>query len=315
MEKRRHLTPEESLAAAETLQVALLDGIARARRWAKSELAFQGGTSLHLTYGSPRASEDLDFIVASDKGLDAVMNSAISHARAFVRQAVGPEAELEVKTRQADPASGAPKNPRIFTVAFRAPVFLESVKVKVEFWVASPAAAAGYDAAVRPARISQAALMRRPIKLAISQAILPTAELSEIFADKIHAVAGREYLKHRDIFDLWWLEQEGAVLEGDALRKALSNRRKLYPLGNEIDSKWADRIRTRAQELLTPANLKSFGQDLRRWLALGDAGMLSDPDHVRTIAETAAALLLDAAALVDAAPTKTSAARAGARRR
>lgn len=299
MKARRHLTSDEALAAAEALHVALLDGIARARRWARSELAFQGGTSLHLAYGSPRASEDLDFIVASDKGLDAVMRSAIGHARAFVRQAVGPDAELELKARQADPASGEPRNPRIFTVALRSPEFLESVKVRVEFWVATPAAAADYATEVRPARISQAALMHRPVRLAISQAILPTARLSEIFADKIHAVAGREYLKYRDIFDLWWLEQQGAALEGDALLEALAKRRALYPLGRAIDAAWADRMRARVQELLTPGSLRAFGQDMRRWLALGDGGMLSSPGHARTIAETAAALLLDAAALVE----------------
>ncbi len=299
MTSRRHLTWEEALSAAEALQVALLDGISRARRWGKAELAFQGGTSLHLAYGSPRASEDLDFIVASDKGLDAVMDGALSHAKAFVRQAVGPEAEVEIKARAADPKTGEARNPRIYTVSFRAPAFLESVKVKVEFWVAGPRAAAGYDSQVRVSRLSREGRMRRPIDLAISQAIIPTAQLSEIYADKIHAVAGRDYLKHRDVFDLWWIDQQGATLQGDALRKALGNRRALYPKGPQAAKDRASRLRARAAGMMKTESLTAFSKELGHWLALGGQSILSQPEHARRIAERAAALVLDAADLVD----------------
>ncbi len=299
MGKRRHLSIEESLAAAEALQVALLDGISRARRWGKAELAFQGGTSLHLAYGSPRASEDLDFIVASDKGLNAIMRAALTHARSHVRQAIGPDAEITLKARAADPATGADRNPRVFTVSLRAAEFLESVKVRVEFWVAGAVAAAGYETELRTARLSQEAQMRRPIRLSISQAIIPTARLTEIFADKIHAIAGRNYLKYRDVFDLWWLKQQNASLEGKALRAALRNRRALYPKGPALDADWANRLRTRAGEMLRPANLAAFSKDLNRWLALSGHTLISVPGYTRVIAEVAAACVLDAANLVD----------------
>ena len=312
MAQRRHLTWEEALAAAEALQIALLDGISRARRWGKAELAFQGGTSLHLAYGSPRASEDLDFIVASDKGLDAVMNAALAHARAYVRQALGPEAQLESKARVVDPTTGESRNPRIYTVSFRSPDFLESVKVRVEFWVADPAAAAGYDSEVRAARLSPEGQGRRPIKLAISQAIIPTAQLAEIYVDKIHAVAGRDYLKYRDLFDLWWLDQQGAARDGEELRVALENRRRLYPKGPKVDADWANRLRERANEMLGSASIAAFSKDLDRWLALSPGSIVSGPEHARAIAETAAARVLDAANLVD--PPDKAPARGNRRR-
>lgn len=312
MVKRRHLTWEEALAAAEALQIALLDGISRARRWGKAELAFQGGTSLHLAYGSPRASEDLDFIVASDKGLDAVMNAALAHARAYVRQAVGPEAVLEIKSRVVDPATGESRNPRIYTISFRGPDFLESVKVRVEFWVADPAAAGRYDSELRAVRLSPEALERRPIKLAISQAIIPTAQLVEIYVNKIHAVAGRDYLKYRDLFDLWWLDQQGAARDGEELRAALRNRRSLYPKGPKVNADWANRLRERANEMLSPASIATFSKDLDRWLALSPGSIVSGAEHARAIAETSAARVLDAANLVD--PPDAHPAR-GARRR
>lgn len=299
-DKRRNLTPEEMLAAAEALQIALLDGISRARRWGKSELAFQGGTSLHLAYGSPRASEDLDFIIASDRGLNAIMASALAHARAYVRQAVGPAAELEIKARGKDAEDQAAKNPRIFTVAFKAPAFLQAVKVKVEFYVADPAIAAGYASDVRAARLSQEARMRRPIKLAISQAIVPTGRLTEIFADKIYAIAGRPYLKYRDVFDLWWLDQQGAALRGDALLDALANRHALYPSGPAIDAEFARTLLARADEVVKPANLRAFSKDLARWLALSGSALLAEIEHARSIAQTAADHIRAAAQLVRA---------------
>lgn len=292
---RRHLTAEELLAASETLQIALLDGVARARRWRKSELAFQGGTSLHLAYGSPRASEDLDFIIASDKGLKAIMESAIAHARVYVRQAVGADAELGLKARGKDAKTARDRNPRVFTASFKAPAFLEAVKVRVEFYVADPAVAAGYDSQLRAARLSQEARLRRPIKLAISQAIVPTGTLEEIFADKIYAVAAREYLKHRDIFDLWWLDQQGAILEGGALLRALDCRSALYPNGPAIDAALADRLRARAEKVSTPKSVATFAEDLSRWLVLSGDRLLVSPEHVGTIAETAARHLRAAA--------------------
>lgn len=285
------------LAAAETLHLALLEGIARARRWGKAELAFQGGTALHLVYGSPRASEDLDFIVASDKGLAAVMDAALSHASSYVRQSVGPEAHLTLKARDAEGARDA-RNPRVFTISFKAPAFLEAVKVRVEFYVAGAKAARRYESDVRVARLSTEAAMRRPVTLAVSQAILPTALMHEVFADKIYAVGAREYLKYRDVFDLWWLDQQGAALEGDELLRALEVRRALYPGGPAIDPGLAARLRSRAREIVAPRRVAALSADMSRWLALSGGAMLASAASAHSVARVAAEHLLAAAAAI-----------------
>ena len=257
MPSRRNLAPDELLALAESLQIALLDGISRARRWGKAELAFQGGTCLHLAYGSPRASEDLDFVIASDKGLGAVMNAALAHATALVRPAAGPRAALAMKARADDPETGAPRNPRIYTVSFKSPDYLEAVKVKVEFWVTDPAIAAGYHSEPVIAKACVEALARWPIKVGIEQAIIPAAKMPEIMTDKIHALAARAYLKPRDAFDLWWLSNQGlAIPDIPALREALAHRRALYPGGLGSEKKVAARLRERAQELEAPENVE-----------------------------------------------------------
>jgi len=47
------------------MHVATLDALMASRRWAPGDLIFKGGTSLRLTHGLPRYSEDLDFLVNS----------------------------------------------------------------------------------------------------------------------------------------------------------------------------------------------------------------------------------------------------------
>lgn len=294
MTARRHLTGEEMLAAAETLHLALLEGIARARRWGKAELAFRGSTALHLVYGSPRASEDLDFIVASDKGLAAVMDAALSHARSYVRQSLGPEAQLALKARDTEGAKDA-RNPRVFTISFKSPAFLEAVKVRVEFYVAGAKAARRYESDVRAARLSTEAAMRRPVAFAVSQAIVPTALMHEVFADKIYAVGAREYLKYRDVFDLWWLDQQGVALEGDELLRALEVRSALYPDGPAIDPELAARLRSRAREVVAPRRVAALSADMSRWLALSGGALLASAASAHSVARVAAEHLLAAA--------------------
>ena len=52
--KKRPIAANEHSELRQTLQVATLDALMSARRWEPGDLAFQGGTSLHLAYGSPR---------------------------------------------------------------------------------------------------------------------------------------------------------------------------------------------------------------------------------------------------------------------
>ena len=61
--KKRLLSAQELHLLRAILQTATLAALMDARRWEPGDLAFQGGTSLHLAYGSARFSEDLDFLV------------------------------------------------------------------------------------------------------------------------------------------------------------------------------------------------------------------------------------------------------------
>jgi hypothetical protein len=69
---KRQLTASEAFGLRQALHVATLDALMASRRWEPGDLIFQGGTSLHLTHGSPRYSEDLDFLVNSSLKLGAI---------------------------------------------------------------------------------------------------------------------------------------------------------------------------------------------------------------------------------------------------
>ena len=56
----------------QALHVATWDASMAARRWEPGDLVFQGGTCLHLAHGSPRFSEDLDFLINARLKLDSL---------------------------------------------------------------------------------------------------------------------------------------------------------------------------------------------------------------------------------------------------
>lgn len=59
---KRQISASEAFDLRQALHVATLDALMASRRWEPGDLVFQGGTSLHLAHGSPRFSEDLDFL-------------------------------------------------------------------------------------------------------------------------------------------------------------------------------------------------------------------------------------------------------------
>ena len=61
--KKRTLSARDEVHLRAVLQTATLAALMDSRRWEPGDIAFQGGTSLHLAHGSARFSEDLDFRV------------------------------------------------------------------------------------------------------------------------------------------------------------------------------------------------------------------------------------------------------------
>jgi predicted nucleotidyltransferase component of viral defense system len=242
---KRQLTATEAFDLRQALHVATLDALMASRRWAPGDLIFQGGTSLHLTHGSPRYSEDLDFLVNSSLKLGAIGDAI--QARLAGTAWVPTDTGISV-SRAKDG-----RNPHAFVVAIGGPDVIGSVRVKVELWQTDEKAMAAVKVVVAPVRLASG-------PAAGMQTFVPTADLSEIFADKVFALAARPHLKPRDVFDLHWLTMHGGIraCSTDDMRVRLAT----YP--NETPGAWLGKAFDRRQELLT--SVAGITRDLKRWL-------------------------------------------------
>ena len=166
------------------------------------QIAFHGGTSLHLSWRSPRMSEDLDFLMANNAGdLHAIVERArVRTEEAF--RADDPDFSVEIKdrTRNADRMIS-------YHLKMSHPGHLGKALIKAEFWKVSPEYLAKYPVELRTP-IQAGDMVSR-----ISNPV-PAATLETAYCDKLTAFATRPFLKWRDIYDLWWIgTQTDARLE------------------------------------------------------------------------------------------------------
>lgn len=243
---KRQLTAAQAFDLRQALHVAVLDALMTSRRWEPGEIAFQGGTSLHLVHGSPRFSEDLDFLVLDDVKLGAIEEGV--KRRLEGTWWIPPDMQVSVNAAKAD------RNPYVFDVTLSGAGVIGSVRVKVELWRAPKVALAPLTVVLETVRVASGAA-------AGAQAFVPSLDQHEIFVDKVFAVAARRYLKPRDVFDLYWLEKQGS----DANRLSaddLTVRLATYP--NARTKAWIENAQARRADLLS--SIDKVHADLRRWL-------------------------------------------------
>lgn len=302
----RTFTPLEWFHLTELVQAALIAGLTSARRWAPGQLKFQGGTSLHLVYGSPRFSEDLDFVTATPKGLQSAVRAASSYVKAALAREF-PALRVVLKVRDAD-GIPHPRNPRLFTLTLSEPNWYESLKVKVEFYIVPEAVSDGYVSA------NQTIIPLRPrLRVDLPGVMVETAVLEEILCDKIHALGDRARIKERDIFDLWWIcHQQGNTSQDVALtfgqRHAIHLA--MYPNGKTL-AQLAHALRERAEHLtavlLDKQEIGRMVAAIARWLPAAKAGasdantpnLLASQPNVRLMVEHAVQCAIDTATVVE----------------
>ncbi len=242
---KRTLSTTEAFDLRQTLQVAVLEALVASRRWAPGDLAFQGGTSLHLVHGSPRFSEDLDFLVKSSLNLSAIA--------AAVQARIGRSAWIPRDAQVSVTKAKEGHNPHAFDVVIGGPSIIGAVRVRLELWKTPPSALRSMDVTV--ARVGLVAGLA-----AGAQAFVPSLSAKEIHADKVFALAARRTLKPRDVFDLHWLRDREPDLACTA--QDLATRLATYP--NESADAWILKARVRLTQL--PVRREAIGRDLARWL-------------------------------------------------
>lgn len=262
-------TQEQQLDLTRRLQLLLLESLASVSSWDVGSTRFQGGTCLSLSYGSPRFSEDLDFVLGTDRGLNRMMGSARSRMVDALRTSL-PGALVKFVGRDEDLEASNAKNPRTFNVTVSHPDWYRVVKIKVEFWVADIEAVRQYESRVIPAKLLTQAVEGVPLRMALRPVMLPTATINEILVDKLHALACRPYLKHRDIFDLWWIAEQGVSGWGAELMGRYPYHARMYSDSPSIEQ-LGDVLRARIEDVRGLVGNQAFAEDLRKWLGEGSA--------------------------------------------
>ncbi|CAM3952656.1 nucleotidyl transferase AbiEii/AbiGii toxin family protein [Vreelandella rituensis] len=180
------------------------------------KLTFQGGTCLRLCQGSPRFSEDLDFA-----GGWAFQSDDVTLIKTCIQDYISHRYRLDVTVK-------TPKELK------RDPRYAE---VRVDKWqvavVTSPARPDIPKQRIKLEIASLPAYTREPYGIHIHYPFLPEgysdllvmAETAdEIMADKLVSLVNtQKYVRYRDIWDLQWLKQQGAVPNQDLLQRKISD--------------------------------------------------------------------------------------------
>lgn len=187
------LTTEVSTQWAASAQSRFLDALMSDPRLDCDQIAFHGGTSLHLSWRSPRLSEDLDFLIAKDaRDIPAIVERARKKTEEVFR-ADDPDFSIEIRNKTKNEG-------RLLSYQLKVshPSYLGKTLIKAEFWKVDSQYLAKYPVELRTP------IQAGDIVSRVSNPV-PAATLETAYCDKLTAFATRPFLKWRDVYDLWWI--------------------------------------------------------------------------------------------------------------
>ncbi|MGL4860069.1 MAG: nucleotidyl transferase AbiEii/AbiGii toxin family protein [Enterobacteriaceae bacterium] len=213
-------------------------------------LVFQGGTSLRLCYGANRFSEDLDFA-----GGVNFSSAQLETIKTHLEEYIGQRYSIEVTVKK--------------------PATLKTEKhyseLKINKWqIAITTSPERRDIAKQRIKIEVAnipAYTQRALPLKNNYDFLPdgyedvliyTETVNEIMADKLVSLpATQKYIRHRDIWDLAWLQQQGAELDAELVKKKVAD----YQL-----TTFQQLLEYRIESIHDIVNSKEFYDEMKRFL-------------------------------------------------
>ncbi len=169
-------------------------------------LTFQGGTSLRLCHGAPRFSEDLDF--AGGPGLDT---RRLQDIKQCLEDYLGSRYGLDVRVRapQIRGMDDGPAEPGHTQIA-KWRISIQTAPSRPDL----PRQRIKLEVADIPAYTRDIKSLARNYPFlpdGYADVLLGVESLDEIMADKLVSLpACVRYVRHRDIWDLRWLKQQGA---------------------------------------------------------------------------------------------------------
>ncbi len=206
---------EQHIRKAEIAQLILLYHIYA--QTGSHQLIFQGGTALRWCYGGSRFSEDLDFVTAMPwETLDALLAKSIKGAEREMMPHFG-SGKLSVADKTVRTGS------RKLLLTWQSDTVREKLSIKIECEPLVSETKLETEKLVMSALPSVSYLvMAGEFRIPRPNSVLVVETPSEILSDKVRALLERQYLKGRDLFDIWLLrENPAAELRQDLVEQKL----------------------------------------------------------------------------------------------
>ncbi len=170
-------------------------------------LVFRGGTSLRLCYGSQRYSEDLDFVGGRD-----FSSSSLNDIKAVLEEYLGTRYGLEMQVKDPCVKKEAPENSMLRVDKWQVMVLTEPERLD------RPRQRIKIEVANIPAYTLETHQVRQNYPFlpdGHNNILVGVESPEEIMADKLLSLTHPEYIRYRDIWDLFWLQGQGIRVRPD----------------------------------------------------------------------------------------------------
>jgi len=249
-------TAIESREITEFLHLNIIERLLQESSWVYKDIVFQGGTSLHLAWRSPRFSEDLDFLLSEDreKEIVKILSRTAKKLSADMKTKYGGDLELKQK--------GERNGLLTFNFKYSHPEKRGKIFVKTEFLKTNQENINRYESVAKDMDSDYLEVSIRPYATVSS--------LPMLYADKVLAIVQRPYLKPRDYFDLWWIRKSADLPAHTAWKDEFLEKLEVnfsiyktdgvsfvYDLGIKIQAKQSKSL-----------NSQQLSNDLKNWLPL-----------------------------------------------
>ncbi len=181
----------ETVVAREYIQLAFLQKFYQKR--ASQSVYFKGGTAIHLLFGAPRFSEDLDFTVnAAPSEFDTHIQGVLDRMQR--------EEGVEWKPKKS--ISG-----QQFLLTAQAPGTSQALHIRLDF--------SFREEVLFPQR----SIIRTDYPVIFTSYLYHLSQ-DELLAEKARAIMTRR--KGRDLYDAWYLMSKGATLDYAVIQKKMA---------------------------------------------------------------------------------------------
>lgn len=244
-------------------------------------LTFQGGTSLRLCYGAQRFSEDLDFVCGRDfdvtqlTGIKGCIERFLAKRYGLAVSVKEPkDLTLERDSRRVEVHKW---QIRVVTAPTRRDLPKQMIKVEI----------ANVPAYTRVPRVLRENYDFLPD--GYGDLIILTESLDEIMADKVVSLVDcTAYIRYRDIWDLHWLQRQGAEYNAEFVRRKREDYRAF---------EYSAKAKRFIENLRGIVHGEAFRNQMSRFIPLDVQERTLKKEKFLTVLETETAELIRKAAL------------------